>query len=278
MSNKSACAMPGRNLCAPGGKLSALFIDLDGTVMVCEPYFQQARARFGYLMQMHGYDNAEAIELLRSINISRMKRHGVERDQLALAMEETYKTLCRKGRKKSKPVTEVLGMCRDIGNSPFFREPILFPNAISVLNRARHNFLLIGVTMGNREAQKYKISQGGLVLDHFIITPFDNKSDRVAELIKDLNIDPVHSAFIGNSVRSDGQCISETNVVLVPFEKGVFDQDEVPQSSEYEVFNLRDWRDVEERAIMRLVRRRERANALSSQSAHRSSCEECRCD
>jgi hypothetical protein len=166
-------------------------------------------------------------------------------------------------------------MCKDIGNSPFFREPELFLNAVPVLNRARHNFLLIGVTMGNREAQKYKISQGGLFFDHFIITPYDDKRERVAELIKDLNIDPKFSAFIGNSVRSDGQCIAETNVVLVPFEKGVFDQEEMPTSSKYEVFRVRDWRDAEERAIMRLVRRRDRSVQVN-EAEERHSCGNCR--
>jgi FMN phosphatase YigB (HAD superfamily) len=269
--------MPGRNLCAPNGKVSALFIDLDGTVMVCDPYFEQARARFGYLMKLHGFDSEEAIKLCKGLYMRNMKVHGVERDQLALAMEEAYKTLCRshKGAKRMKPAQEVLGMCRDIGNSPFFREPEVFPSALSVLNRARHNFLLIGVTMGNREAQKYKISQSGLFLDHFIITPFDNKRERVAELILDLNIDPNHSAFIGNSAQSDGQCISETNVVLVPFEKGVFDKDDTPTSDKYTFMRVRDWRDAEERAIMRLVRRRDRA-AQVLEAAQSSKCARCR--
>jgi FMN phosphatase YigB (HAD superfamily) len=257
--NTVKCKVPGRNLCAPNGKVSALFVDVDGTIMVCDPYFKAAYQRFCYLLANEGFNADEALKLTKTLYFDYMKVNGVERDQLALAMADAYKKLCQA---KNVPVVpEVLGTCEDIGNSPFFRKPELFDNAAPVLNRARHNFLIIGVTMGNREAQKHKIRAAGLdaVFDHYIITPYDNKPERVRELIEDLNISPEYSAFIGNSVKSDGACISETNLVLVPFEKGVFDAEETPKSDKFEVFNVRDWRDAEERSIQRLVMRRDRA-------------------
>lgn len=259
------CSFPGRNLCAPSGKISAVFVDLDGTVMKCDPYFEAARLRFGYLMHsLYGFDKDEAIKLAQGLYMANMKRNGVERDQLSLAMVTAYKRLCRRATPRIRPVKEVIGMCEDIGNSPFFRQPELFPNAQPVLNRAHHNFLIIGVTMGNREAQKHKIRMGGLesVFDHYIITPYDNKAERVRELIEDLNIDPEYSAFIGNSTRSDGSCLSETNVVLVPFEKGVFDDENLPTSDRFKVYRVQDWRDAEERVLQRIVVRRDRAVQL----------------
>ena len=253
------CKVPGRNMCAPGGKLSALFVDIDGTIMVCDPYFKAANRRFAYIMQKEGFDGEEAVKMARTIYFEYMQINGVERDQLAMAYSATYKKLCEG--KGQKPILEVTGTCEDIGNSPFFRKPELFENAMPVLNRARHNFLIIFVTMGNREAQKYKIRQAGLdsVQDYYIVTPYDNKKERVKELIEDLNISAEYSAFIGNSTKSDGECIAETNVVLVPFEKGVFDQNEMPKSDRFQVYNVRDWRDAEERAIQRLIIKRDRA-------------------
>jgi FMN phosphatase YigB (HAD superfamily) len=274
--NTVNCKVPGRNFCAPGGKVSALFVDVDGTIMVCDPYFKAAEQRYRYLMSKEGFDPDQALKLAKSLYFDYMKVNGVERDQLALAMADAYKKLCQKA--KTKVVTEVAGMCEDIGNSPFFRKPEVFENAAPVLNRARHNFMIIGVTMGNREAQKHKIRQAGLdaVFDHYIITPWDNKAERVKELIEDLNISAEHSAFIGNSVKSDGECISQTNVVLVPFEKGVFDQNELPKSDKFQLFNVRDWRDAEERAIQRIVIRRDQALQVEEAKA-RSRCASCSC-
>lgn len=277
--NTVNCKVPGRNLCAPDGKVSALFVDVDGTIMVCDPYFKAAYQRFRHLMKGEGFDADEAEKLTKTLYFDYMKINGVERDQLALAMADAYKKLCQKDSKK--PIAEVVGMCEDIGNGPFFRKPELFDNAAPVLNRARHNFLIIGVTMGNREAQKHKIRQAGLdaVFDHYIITAYDNKAERVRELIEDLNISPQYSAFIGNSVKSDGECISETNVVLVPFEKGVFDHDQMPTSDVFKFMNVRDWREVEERAIQRLVMRRDRALQLeqANEKQRASRCATCSC-
>lgn len=250
------CLQPGRNMCAPSGKICALFVDIDGTIMECDPYFDTARERFGHLMAKEGFHKQSAIELLKHAYFKNMAANGVERDQLSKSMVEVYAALCKQTKRRKNKL--IAGICEDIGNSPFFREPKLFPNAAPVLGRSRHNFLMIAVTMGNREAQKYKIRQGGLdsIFDHLIITPFDNKADRVRELVEDLNIDPEHSAFIGNSMKSDGQCLAVTNFIHLPFERGVFDTVDVPDGSGFDMFKVKDWRDAEERAILRLLRRR----------------------
>lgn len=256
---KKKCRFPGRNLCAPGGKVAALLVDLDGTVVVCDPYFARARERFGYLMKTEGFSGEDSIALARETYMGYMLSNGAEKDQLALALVHTYKRLCRRAKKKVNPL--VLGICEDIGNSPFFRDPIVFPNAAQVLTRARHNFLIIAVTMGNREAQKYKVRQAGMgsIFDYIVITPHDNKPERVRELIKDLDLSPEYSAFIGNSTRSDGACLSEMNFIHIPFEKGVFDNVDLPVASKYETFSVKDWRNAEERGILRLLMRREQA-------------------
>lgn len=217
--------------------------------------FEAAIERFGLLMEMCGFDKKKAQELLHEIDIGATHSQGFERDRFPRAMAQTYAQLCKEtGKEKENWIS---GICLDIGNSPFFREPKLFANAVAVLGRAHHNFLIIAVTIGNREAQKYKIRQGGLqpLCDELIITPSDNKAERVREAIEDLNIDPALSAFIGNSRRSDGQCLTETNFIYLPLEKGwAFDESDLPPGSPYRSFEAKDWRDAEERAIMRLVR------------------------
>lgn len=254
------CQVPGRNFCAPNGKIAALFVDIDGTISVCEPYFEEAKQRFGYFMSLRGFDRAEAIKLVREIELAYIEKHGFERDALGTAMVKAYRRLARRMGIRTNKFDR--GICEDIGRSPYFREPELFPNAAAVLGRAHHNFRIIAVTIGNREAQKYKVRQAGLatVFDDMIITQRDDKAALVRAAIEDLNIDPRFSAFIGNSLRSDGACLKETNFIYLPMEPGwAFDKAVLPRQTGFEVFEVKDWRDAEERGINRILRRRQSA-------------------
>lgn len=256
------CQVPGRNFCAPNGKIAALFVDIDGTVVECEPYFEEAKQRFGYYMERCGFDRELALKTVRAIELGFIERHGFAREALARAMVKTYRQLCRG--KGVSPSKHDLGICADIGGSPFFREPVVFANATAVLARAHHNFRIIAVTIGNREAQKYKIRQAGLatVFDDIIVTHFDDKAELVRAAIEDMDIDPVHSAFIGNSLRSDGACLAVTNFVYLPIEGGwAFDKKAtaLPQGTGFDAFTVKDWREAEEKGINRLLRRRQTA-------------------
>lgn len=259
-------------MCAPNGKVAALFIDLDGTIMECQPYYDSAIERFGFLMAMCGFDKKQAIATLRDIDLGSTHSNGFERDRFPTSMISAYTKLCKD--KKIRRRREIVEICEDIGNSPFFRTPKLFPNAAAVLGRAHHNFLMIAVTIGNREVQKYKVRQGGLdpVFDELIITPNDDKAERVREAIADLNIDPAMSAFIGNSRRSDGACLTETNFIYLPLEKGwSFDQVDLPTDTTFDQFTVKDWRDAEDRAITRLLRKREQA-MIGNGTEHAAGC------
>jgi FMN phosphatase YigB (HAD superfamily) len=252
------CQAPGRNYCAPNGKIAALFVDVDGTISVCQPYYEEATKRFGYFMKLLGFDAREAIKLLQQIDRANTEANGFERDRFGKSMVEAYTRLCKAKRVRRKQFD--MDICEDIGRSPFFREPELFANAAAVLGRAQHNFRMFAVSIGNREAQKYKVRQAGLnaVFDELIITPRDNKAKIVADVIADMNIDPRLSAFIGNSRRSDGICLQHTNFVYLPLEGGwSFDQQDLPKDTGFELFEVKDWREAEEQAIARLIRRRQ---------------------
>jgi len=262
------CHTPGRNFCAPSGKIAALFVDWDGTISVCEKYFEESKQRFVFFMSMLGFDRQEADKLMRDSELAYIEKHGFERDALAKAMAGTYRRLCTKHKVRfKKHLSEI---CWDIGRSPFFREPELFANAAAVLGRAHHNFRIIAVTIGNREAQKYKIRQAGLatVFDDIIITHRDDKAKLVQAAIDDLNIDPKLSAFIGNSLRSDGACLKVTNFCWLPMEGGwAFDRrSALPENTGYECFEVKDWREAEEHGINRLLRRRQASMELGSES------------
>lgn len=266
------CQVPGRNFCAPNGKIAALFVDVDGTISVCEPYFEEAKQRFGYFMALRGFNRAKALKLVREIELAYVEEHGFERDALATAMVETYRRLAKERGQRTNKFDRAI--CADIGRSPFFVEPELFPNAAAVLGRAHHNFRIIAVSIGNREAQKYKIRQAGLatVFDDIIITQRDDKSQLVKAAIEDFGIDPRYSAFLGNSVRSDGACLRETNFIYLPMEPGwAFDKASLPQDTGFEVFKMKDWREAEEQGINRLLRRRQTAlesEAVAKQAEH----------
>lgn len=256
------CRTADRNFCAPGGKIAALFVDVDGTILVCQPYFDQANANFGHFMKLRGFDPDESINALRDIDHANTERVGFERDRFGKSIVEAYEHMRKLKRKRFKP-EEILNdrqICENIGRAPFFREPELFPNAATVLGRAHHNFKIFAVTIGNREAQKYKVRQAGLqpVFDELIITSRDDKPNLVSQVMKDLNIDPHLSAFIGNSQRSDGACLAHTNFIYLPLEPGwAFDKKALlPQNTGFETIEVSDWRQCEERAINSLVRRR----------------------
>jgi hypothetical protein len=84
----------------------------------------------------------------------------------------------------------------------------------------------------------------------------------VQEVMEDLNIDPYHSAHIGNSMRSDGACLAVTNFIFLPLEAGwSFDKSkpiptETTKDSGFQMYSVKDWREAEERGINRLLRRR----------------------
>lgn len=262
MAHNNNCRTADRNFCAPAGKIAALFVDVDGTMLVCQPYFDQANANFGHFMKLRGFDPEESIKVLRKIDHASTELVGFERDRFGKSIVEAYEHMRKLKRKRFKQ-DEIMNdrqICENIGRAPFFREPEVFPNTAAVLARAHHNFMIIAVTIGNREAQKYKVRQAGLqpVFDELIITSRDDKPKLVAQVIKDLNIDPHLSAFIGNSKRSDGACVAHTNFIYLPLEPG-WDYDknaELPKSDPFEIIPVDDWRQCEERGINSLVRKR----------------------
>ena len=280
MANQIQCRTADRNFCAPGGKIAALFVDVDGTILVCQPYFDQAHANFAHFMKLRGFDPDESLKMLREIDHASTEKVGFERDRFGKSLVEAYEHMRRAKRKRFKPeeIEQDRQICENIGRAPFFREPELFANAATVLGRAHHNFMIFAVTIGNREAQKYKVRQAGMqpVFDELIITSRDDKPKLVAQVIKDLNIDPHLSAFIGNSQRSDGACLAHTNFAYLPLEPGwAYDSAAVlPQGSGFEVFDVKDWRQCEERAINSLIRRRrvQMGNATTHGAASKQGC------
>lgn len=261
--SQAHCRSADRNFCAPRGKIAALFVDVDGTILVCQPYFDEANASFAYYMGLRGFNSEEAVKILREIDHANTEKVGFERDRFGRSLVEAYDRLRQQNKRRRFTADQIRydrQICENIGRAPFFREPELFPNAAAVLGRAQHNFMIFAVTIGNREAQKYKVRQAGLnrLFDELIITSRDDKATHVARLIKDLNIDPNYSAFIGNSMRSDGACLAVTNFVYLPLEPGwAFDKNAtLPQASGFEMFDACDWRQAEELAINSLVRRR----------------------
>lgn len=267
----TSCHTPDRNFCAPNNKNAALFVDVDGTILVCQPYFDEAAESFAYFMKLRGFDPEEAKRRLKEVDREKTEREGFERDRFGRSLIEAYRAMVADKRRRfsAEDRTQDEIILRQIGTGPFFREPQLFQNASAVLGRAHHNFLIFAVSIGNREAQKFKVRQAGLdpTFDELIITARDDKAEIVADVIRDYNIDPKLSAFIGNSKRSDGACLAVTNFVYLPLEPGwAFDLSrELPQS-DFECFEVKDWREAEEKAINRLVRRR-KSNRITSPAA-----------
>lgn len=254
----TSCCRRGRSYVLLDGEIVVLFVDVDGTMLECQPYYDAAIERFGFLMQLCGFDKDLAIKTLREIDLSNTHTFGFERDRFPTSMMATYSKLCIDGSVSER--SEIRDLCQDIGNSPLFREPKLFPNVAEVLGRAHNHFRMIAVTIGNREAQEYKIRQSGLdpLFDEVIVTPNDDKAERVREVIADLKVNARFSAFIGNSRRSDGQCLSETNFIHLPLEQGwTFDHSDLPANTGFQLFEPKTWLEAEDRGIVRLLRQRD---------------------
>lgn len=257
---KARCNFRARQTGGRNGKNYVLFIDVDGTLVACEPLFVRARENFVFLMTSLGFEAEAARLMIQEVDLKNARAVGFERDRFPMSMVEAYRELCKKYKPDTVPETPVIELCNDIGQSPFFQAPQVFVNALPVLERASEYFLLVAVTMGNREAQEHKIYQAGFggLFDELIITPNDNKPECVREAIIDMNVDPNQSAFIGNSLRSDGACLTETNFIHLPLEAGwAFDNHVLPADTGFESFTAKSWREVEERGIARLIRRRE---------------------
>lgn len=263
------CRYPGRNFCAPEGKMAALLVDLDGTVVECQKHFDNAKTRFSLFMTRCGFDGEAVRKHAQEIELKHLEKHGFEREALAISFEKAYRSACRL--KKVKPAWDIVETCHDIGDSPFFREPELFPDALPVLNRAHHNFFIIAVTIGDRDVQSYKIKRAGMrtIFDHTIITKRDNKSEMVAAVIEDLNIHPQYSLFIGNSERSDGQCLKNTNFLHIPLEGWQFDAAQLPENTGFRVYKANSWREAEELGLNRVFLQRQLALDVEEQQGKR---------
>ncbi len=261
MSNTN-CHTEDRNFCGPDGLDAALFIDVDGTMLECQPYFDQASADFAYFLGRRGFDPAEARKLLAEIDHAKTEEEGFERDRFGNSMVDTYLKLVATKRRRFKPedIEADKRILLALGQSPYFRTPKLFENCAAVLGRAVHNFRMFAVTIGNREAQKYKVRQAGLepIFDGLIVTAHDNKPEYVLAAMQDMGIDPKLSAFIGNSLRSDGANLQHTNYIHLPLETGwSFDQSRaLPENTGFQVFYAKNWREAEEKGINRLIRMR----------------------
>ena len=251
------CRTADRNICAPGNQISALFVDIDGTVMKCQQYFDDAENEFCRLMSLCGFDPRHARAVFKEVYYGSMPHRGYENHRFAEALAEAYHQICREKKKRRDKL--ITAICTRIGSAPFFKKPELFNDVLPVLTRARHNFMIVAVTVGSRDPQKYKIRQGGLssVFDDIIITLQENKPQLVQEFIDDHGVNPHYSLFVGNSVRSDGSTLTKTNFAYLPLESSlVRPTDEFPVNTGFELFKVNDWPEFEERAINRIIRRR----------------------
>jgi FMN phosphatase YigB (HAD superfamily) len=260
---KTPCVIDDRNLCTPSGKLAALMVDMDGTTVVCQPYFDEAFEEFGTFMSLIGVPKEVALEGLRKIYYGSMPFRGFERERFPEALIECYEHLAAEHSLNvpTSEVDNVHSILKGIGSAPVFRKPKLFPNAVEELTRAHDRFLLVAVTVGDFEVQQYKIRQAGLdkLFDDRIITLQEAKDELVAEFMEDYNIDPLYSAFIGNSIRSDGICQRVTNLIYLPLESSLRKAtDKFPENTGFERFEVANWREAGQRGVNRLLRRRDR--------------------
>jgi FMN phosphatase YigB (HAD superfamily) len=259
------CFAEQRDLLTPSGKLAVLGIDMDGTTIECQPYFDEAFDEFALLMELLGVPREESIAALKRIYYGTMPHRGFERHRFPEALVETYNDLRRKfslNQVSSEKEDIFYSLLKGIGSAPFFRKPKLFADCMQVLAEAHERFMLVAVTVGDYEAQLFKIRQSGLekLFDDRIITLKEGKDKLFAQLIEDYNIDPQYSAFIGNSVRSDGVCLNVTNFIHVPFETSLSKHgDKLPENTGFELYQVSDWRDLQENAINRLIRKRDMA-------------------
>ncbi|HND04482.1 MAG TPA: hypothetical protein PL012_02325, partial [Candidatus Obscuribacter sp.] len=259
------CFAEQRDLITPNGKLAVLCIDMDGTTIECQPYFDEAFEEFALLMSLLGVPHEESTNALKRIYYGSMPHRGFERHRFPEALVETYEDLRKRFNLTQVPDQQAehfRSLLKGIGSAPFFRRPKLFTDCIQVLTQAHERFLLVAVTVGDYEAQLFKIRQSGLekLFDDRIITLTEGKDKLVAQLIEDYNIDPEYSAFIGNSVRSDGVCLNVMNFIHVPFETSLSkDGDKLPENTGFKVFPVKNWRDAQENAINRLIRQRDMA-------------------
>jgi hypothetical protein len=210
-------------------------------------------------MNMCGLNGRAVRKLAQKIELEHIEKHGFQRQALAISMAKAYRQACREAGKK--PENWIVETCRDIGDRPFFQKPELFKDAAQVLTRVHHNFFIIAVTIGDRDAQQYKIKQAGLraIFDDVIVTQYDNKSEMVAAAIKAHGISPEYSLFIGNSRRSDGQCLNNTHFLHLPLEGWVFDHAELPLDTKFSSTSARNWREAEEKGINDVYRQRQTA-------------------
>ena len=274
----SDCRTMDANYCTPDGKSAALFIDVDGTILVCNPLFDEAARAFSHFMSQIGFNPAEVHETFKKFNHEFSDKFGFELDVYGNAMVEVYRHMVKTKRRRFSTDRQAIDerIIRSLGMSPYFRKPQVFPECAEVLRRAKHSFKLFAVSIGNREAQKYKVHRANLpgFEEPLIFTAWDNKPQYVKAVMEDMNISPKYSAFIGNSPRSDGACLAVTNFIYLPIEAPwSYDAGfELPKNTGFDVFEASDWRECEEKGINRLLRRRRALMPGGKETQHKDGC------
>ena len=126
--SSSNCIIGERNLCTPNGKIAALLIDMDGTTVVCQPYFDEAAEEFATFMSFIGVTKDVARETLRKVYSGSMPHRGFERERFPEALIETYELLAGNHAVSVPPedIENVRSILKGIGSAPYFRKPKLF--------------------------------------------------------------------------------------------------------------------------------------------------------
>lgn len=247
-----------RDLEAPQGEAAAIF-DWDGTIAECHPLYQSAKELFGHFMERCGFDRQQAMHYFREAEIRETEGNAFDRHHLSRPMIDAYQELCREhGR---QPKDSDIDICKALGQGPFFQEPVVFENAVEVLNELRKRFRLFVVTIGDTDVQGYKVKKSGLkpLFDKVIISSRRDKDARVAKLMQENNLDPRHCVFVGNSPRSDGITLKVTNFIHQTLEGGlVFEMADLPQNTGFQSYTTADWLETY-KVFQELIRRRDLA-------------------
>jgi hypothetical protein len=204
---------------------------MDGTTIECQPYFDEAFDEFAILMGLLGVPELESQNALKRIYYGSMPHRGFERHRFPEALVETYRDLRDKfNLTQVTPEQEdkFFSLLKGIGSAPFFRKPKLFADCVQVLTQAHERFLLVAVTVGDYEAQLFKIRQSGLekLFDDRIITLEEGKDKLVAQLIKEQHRPRVLASSATAS--PDGVCLNVMNFIRA-LGTSVQDGDKLPE-------------------------------------------------
>lgn len=180
------------------GKLRAIYIDLDDTLVATQKLYDDAITTFARRLQRKGADFKKVVETVKKHSRDMFQTHGYSKERFPAAFEKTLKEF------SPHAGAWEYTSARKLAENVFKAEAEVYPEVSAALIKLSRYFDVHLVTQGDEEVQKKRISDLPFrhLFDSTNIVAAKSK-DEFEKLMKKHGYKPDEVTMIGDSLKSD---------------------------------------------------------------------------